>query len=230
MDQDSVVELSQIMIPGQEVNFKLELDLREARESMPELNYDDSIWYKIGYVTMCTHNGTHIENPYHHLEDGMDFVDMPVSRLIGNLVLMDFSHKKIGESISLDEVKKYDKDIKAGDIVFMKTGLDKIFRTERWAEYPYLDIEAIKWLIEKKIGCLGTDSAGIEDNLGFNQPGHVTLFKGNIPLVESLTNLDKVETGKYMVFILPLPMVKVDASPVRVVAVKKDALLKALQN
>lgn len=229
MDQNSVVELSQRMYPSEEVNFKFELDLREARESMPQLNYDDDIWYKIGYVSMCTHNGTHIECPYHHLSDGSDFVTMPIGRLIGNLVVLDFGHKTITDTITADELRKYDSQIKAGDIVFIRTGMDKLFRTKQWADYPYITIEGIKWLLEKKISCLGTDAAGIEDVLAHNQPGHITLFKGNVPLVESLTNLDKVLTGKYMVFILPLPIVKSDASPVRVVAVRKDALLKELQ-
>jgi Predicted metal-dependent hydrolase len=229
MEQDSVIDLSQRMIPSGEVNFKFELDLRDAKISMPQLNYDDDIWYKIGYVSMCTHNGTHIECPYHHLADGEDLVSMPISRLIGNLVLLDFAHKTVNDTITLEDFKQYDAKIKAGDIVFIRTGQDKLFRTENWCDYPYITIDAIKWLIEKKIGCLGTDAAGIEDVLAHNQPGHVTLFRGNIPLVESLTNLDKVVEGEFMVFILPLPIEKCDASPVRIVAVKKSALRKALQ-
>ncbi len=229
MDPDSVIDLSQRMIPSGEVNFKFELDLREARDSMPQLNYDDDIWYKIGYVSMCTHNGTHIECPYHHLSDGQDLISLPLSRLIGNLVLLDFAYKSVDDTITLEDFKKYDAKIKEGDIVLIRTGQDKLFRTEKWCDYPYITIKAIKWLIEKKIACLGTDAAGIEDVLAHNQPGHITLFKGNIPLIESLTNLDKVKDGEFMVFVLPLPIEKCDTSPVRVVAVKKSALLKALQ-
>ena len=43
-------------------------------------------------------------------------------------------------------------------------------------------------------------------------------------MVESLTNLRAVLAGGYMVVILPLPIVELDASPVRIVAVKKQAL------
>jgi len=224
MENQFVVDLSQRIYPGKEVNFPMELDLRDAAESMPQLQYDSSIWYKIGYVSMCTHNGTHIEVPYHHLEEGLDIANFPVGNLIGNLVLLDFSSKTIEDTITLEELQAHDSEISAGDIVFLKTGMDKIFRTPNWADYPYIALEGIRWLIEKRIGCLGTDAAGIEDILAKNQPGHVTLFRGGIPLVESLTNLEQVESGKYIVFILPIAIEKADACPVRVVAVRKDGL------
>lgn len=228
MRPGDVIDLSQKLYSNGETNFNFELDLRDAVLSMPELSYDDDIWYKIGYVKMCTHNSTHVEVPHHHLSDGDDLVDTPISRMVGNLVVMDFVGKTPEDYITKEELMAYDDLIHEGDIVFIKTHMDKLFRTRDWARYPYIEIEGIKWLIEKKIGCLGGDAAGIEDILAHNQPGHVTLFKGGIPLVESLTNLDKVENGKFMAFILPLPIVNGDASPVRVIAIRKDALLREI--
>ncbi|WP_066686387.1 cyclase family protein [Christensenella intestinihominis] len=225
MNKKYVVDLSQQMRPGEEVNFPFEIDLKDATESMPELEHDADSWYKIGYVNMCTHNGTHVEVPYHHLKDGMDLAEFPLHQMIGNMVLMDFSYKKIGEEITTEEVRAYDDKIHEGDIVFIKTGMDSLFRTKDWVKYPYVALEAVHYLIDKKIGCLGTDAAGIENNDIPNQPAHVSLFQAKIPLVESLTNLDAVKKGNYMVFILPLPIVHGDASPVRVTAIEKKGLL-----
>lgn len=229
MREGTIVDLSQKLNSGKEANFSFELDLRDAVLSMPELSYDDDIWYKIGYVSMCTHNSTHVEVPHHHLENGCDLVEMPLNHFVGNLVLMDFTGRTPEDYITRADLEAYNSVVHEGDIVFIKTHMDALFRTKDWAKYPFIEIDGIHWLIEKKIACLGTDAAGIEDVLARNQPGHVTLFKANIPLVESLTNLDKVETGKYMVFILPLPIVNGDASPVRVVAVNKEALLSELK-
>ena len=228
MKQNDVVDLSQPLYSGKEANFNFELDLRDAKESMPELSYDEDIWYKIGYVNMCTHNSTHVEVPYHHLSDGMDLLHAPLHRLMGNLVIMDFTGKTPSDIITLQELQQYGQQVHEGDIVFIKTHMDKLFRSKDWSKYPYIAIEGIQWFIDKGIACLGTDAAGIEDILAHNQPGHITLFKGGIPLVESLTNLDQVESGKYMAFILPLPIEHGDASPVRVVAVSKEALLSEL--
>jgi arylformamidase len=43
-------------------------------------------------------------------------------------------------------------------------------------------------------------------------------------MIESLTNLDKIENGKYIVFILPLAMEGLEASPLRVIAIRKEDL------
>jgi arylformamidase len=230
MDDNFVVDLSQKLISKGEYNFEFELQLPDATESIPYLTHDDDVWYKIGRVNMCTHNGTHVEVPYHHLKDGLHLANFPVGQLIGNLIVLDFSHKKPTEMITLEEIKAFDDQIHEGDIVFFKTLQDKLFRSKNWGDYPYIQVEALRWFVDKKIGCLGTDSAGIEDVRAHNQPGHVTMFKGNIPIVESLTNLDSVQTGKYIVFILPLPIEYGDASPVRVVAVQKEGLSGLLGN
>ena len=55
MKKNSIVDLSQKMYSGKEVNFNFELELRDAVESMSQLKYTDDVWYKIGYVNMCTH-------------------------------------------------------------------------------------------------------------------------------------------------------------------------------
>ena len=227
MDKQYIVDLSQRLIPGKEHNFNFDIDLRDAAESM-ELAYDDSVWYKIAYVSMCTHNSTHVEVPFHHIKEGLQVADFPLERLIGNLTLLDFSYKPDDGVITLEDLKQYDDQIHEGDILFIKTHMDKYFRSADWNTYPYIEVAGIEWLISKKIAVLGTDAAGIECQTAYNQPGHVTLFKANIPLVESLTNLDAVESGKYLVCILPLPIEKGDACPVRVTAIAKEGLRNML--
>lgn len=227
MEKQYVIDLSQRIIPGEEHNFKFDIDLKDATDTL-EVSHDEDVWYKIAYVNMCTHNSTHVEVPYHHIKEGLQTADFPLERMVGNLVLLDFSDKPEDGVITLDDLKKYDDVIHPGDIVFMKTHMDRYFRSADWNTYPYVELEGVEWLISKEISVLGTDAAGIENHTAHNQPAHVTLFKANIPLVESLTNLDAVENGKYLVFILPLPIERGDASPVRVTAIAKDAFREFL--
>ena len=221
-----IVDLSQPLYSGREVNFPFELMLPDATDSMPMLTHDEDVWYKIGRVNMCTHNSTHVEVPYHHLRDGRDVLDFPLTRLVGPVTVLDFTHKKPHEMITLEELKACDFSISKGDILFIKTGQDKNFRSGQWLDFPYIEVDGLLWLIEKGILCLGTDASGIEDIYAHNQPGHVTLFKAGIPLVESLKALDQLRDGPYIVFILPLPFEHGDASPVRVTAIKKYALME----
>jgi arylformamidase len=223
MEKEKIVELSHRIIPGKE-NFHLEIRVDDVTNILPEVVHRPDMWYVLGEVTYCTHVGTHIEVPFHHLEKGDDIADFPFHQLIGPLVILDFSHKKDQEAITLEELKVHEQLIHEGDIVFFRTGMEQYFRTERWNEQPHLTEEANQWLIDKKIACLGSDAAGLEVPGTDYQPNHQAIANAGIPMVESLTNLDKVENGKYIVFILPLPIEGVEASPLRVIAIRKEDL------
>ncbi len=223
-----LIDLSQRIVKGREF-FKLETKVDDVTNILPDTKHRPDVWYVLGEVTFCTHVGTHIESPFHHVKEGVNVADIPIDRLVGGCVMVDFSAKKHQEAITLPELKKYDREIKAGDLVFVRTGADRLYGTPRWMEFPYLTEEATLWLInDKKISCLGTDAAGLE-RLGTDyQPIHTILFKAGVPMIESLTNLEKIKNGEYMVTVFPLPIEGLDACPVRVVALRKEALKKEL--
>jgi arylformamidase len=222
--KDKIVELSHRIVVGKE-HFKLETRVDDVTKILPQVKHRPDVWYMLGEVTYCTHVGTHIEVPFHHKRDGADIADFPFRQLIGPLVILDFRHKKPGESISLDELKAHEKKIHAGDIVFLWSGMDKVYHdNERWNDQPHLTIEANKWLVEKKIGCLGSDASGLEVPGTDYQPNHQAIMDAGIPMIESLKGLDQVATGDWIVFILPLPIVGLEASPLRVIAIPREEL------
>ena len=223
MNKDKIIDLSHRIIPGQE-HFKLETRVDDVTAVLPEVKHRPDVWYMLGEVTYCTHVGTHIEVPFHHKKDGADVAEFPFRQLIGPLVVLDFRHKKPGEAISLQELKTHEKRIHAGDIVFVWSGMDRYYRTERWNDQPHLTVEANQWLVDKKIGCLGSDAAGLELPGTDYQPNHQAIFNAGIPMIESLTNLDQVAKGDFIVFILPLPIQGLEASPLRVIAVPREEL------
>ena len=180
MKKDRIVDLSHRIIAGQE-HFKLETKVVDVTTVLPEVKHRPDVWYMLGEVTYCTHVGTHIEVPFHHKMDGADVADFPFRQLIGPLVLLDFRHKKPGESISLSEMMPHKKKIHSGDIVFFWTGMDKLYRTERWNGQPYLTIEANQWLVDMKIACLGTDAGGLEVPGTDYQPNHQAIMNAEHP-------------------------------------------------
>lgn len=216
-----IVELSHKMKPGTE-NFKLELKNFPVEEIMPQIKRQKDAWYILSEVTMSSHVGTHIEFPYHHLKDGQDAAGFPVEKLIGEAVVLDFSFKKAGEAITLDELKAHEHKINKEDILLIRTDCDKFFRTKHWIDFPHMTTEGVQWLIdEKQIKCIGTDGAGI-DLLGTDrQPNHVLLFKNGIPLIESLTNLRLLQRERFLLFILPLRIEGLDACSVRIIAIEE---------
>ena len=217
-----IVELSHRMVPGKEI-FKLEVHNFPVEELLPQIRRREDLWYIMSDVTMSSHAGTHIEFPFHHLRDGTDAADFPVERLIGDAVLLDLSGVPSQEAIPKTALEVQAEVIHEHDIVIVRTGLDRLFHTDRWMEQPYLAPDALEWLIEeKKMRCLGTDAAGL-DNLGTDhQPNHMMLFQHGVPLIESMTNLSQLAHQRFQIFILPLPIEGLDACPVRIVAIEPN--------
>lgn len=223
MRERNIIELSHRMIPGKE-HFRLETRTFDVTELLPEVKHRPDIWYVLSDITMSSHVGTHIEFPYHHWKDGADADDYPLENLIGEAVVLNFSHKKNGEPITLEELKVHRNRIKKGNIIFIRTNMDKFFRTERWTEQPYLTEEAMDWLISLQPKVIGTDASGFEVPGTDYQPNHLKMFQNNIAMVESATNLGAIGEEWVMVFILPLRIKGIDACPVRIVAFRKGDL------
>lgn len=212
-----VVELSDPLVPGDE-EFALEMTTFPVETILPRIRRRSDIWYVLGEVRMSTHVGTHVEFPYHHRKDGMSAAEYPLDRLIGEAVLLDFSHKKRGEEITVAEIEGTAGDIGRGDIVLIRTDMHKLWKTPRGHDRPVLAVEAARWLAGRGIHMIGTDATGLEVRGRDDQPVHRILFSRDIAVIESLTNLDQLARRRFTVFVLPLRIEGMDSCPVRVIA------------
>ncbi|MCL2877122.1 MAG: cyclase family protein, partial [Betaproteobacteria bacterium] len=155
---------------------------------------------------------------------GVTGADFPLRQLIAPAVTLDIFHKKKDDWITLEEVKRYEGQIDAGDIVFIRTGMDRFFREKNWTDEVHLSEDACDWLVSLKPSVMGTDATGFEVPGTDYQPNHLKLFTNGIGMIESATNLDKITGVKPLVFILALPIEGIDACPVRIIAVKEGGI------
>lgn len=223
-----IVELSHRLVPGRE-EFPLEIRTFNTDEVMAKTDRPEhhrierraDIWYILQEVTMGSHVGTHVEFPYHHLKDGKSAADYPLDRLMGDAVLLDFSHKKKDEEITRREVEECGVAVRKGDIALIRTDMHKHWKTPRAHDRPVLSIEATRYLAEEVgIHCIGTDATGLEVRGRNDQPVHEILFTHDVAMVESLTNLDTLESTRFTIIMLPLPVEGMDACPIRAIAVE----------
>ena len=230
MKLGQVLELSHRLVPGQE-EFPLEIETFNTDEVMAHTERTDEmcierrqdIWYILQEVKMGSHVGTHVEFPYHHLKDGNSAADYPLDRLMGDAVLLDFSHKKAGEEITKQEVIDLGVEIRPGDIVLIRTDMHKWWKTPQAHDRPVLSIAATRYLVEEVgIHCVGTDATGLEVRGSDDQPVHEILFTNDVAMVESLTNLDKLRSTRFKIIMLPLMVEGLDACPVRAVALEEE--------
>ena len=84
--------------------------------------------YSVETYFSSTHSGTHIDAPYHMLEDGATVDNLPLSQLIGEGYVLKPELK--GKEITLDMVKKKWKKEYDGKIILIHTGWDRKIELE----------------------------------------------------------------------------------------------------
>ena len=210
-----IVDLTHMIEPTSvDEERKFVVHIHDALEEVPGMIRPEGEWYVMSDVELMDHVGTHIEAPLHCLKDGMDLSQIPLEKLIGNAVILDLRNVLSDTGVTLEEVKKAVADaggIKENDIVFCMMG-----------ETHYFSTEAIKWLVDAGMKLMGVDSAGVEipHSVSHTNKNHLALFRANIPLIENLANLDKIYKSNVKVYALPIPVVGLDAFPLRVIAIE----------
>lgn len=224
------MELSHRLTPGKE-EFPLEIKTfntdeaiaNSKRQSTHSINRREDIWYILQEVKMGSHVGTHIEFPYHHLKNGKSAADYPLDRMVGDAVLLDFSHKKKDEEITKQEILDLGADIRNGDILVIRTDMDKLWNTAKAHDRPVLSIEATEYLVnEVGIHCIATDATGLEVRGRDDQPVHEILFHNDVAMVESLKDLDKIKSERFKMIMLPLMIEGMDSCPIRAIACQEE--------
>ncbi len=213
-----IVDLSHKMLPGKE-EYGLKLETHNTADLYPQYKVDEDTWYILQSVHMGSHCGTHIEFPYHHNRNGLDAGSFPLERLIGDCVLLDYTHKKPDDAVTLDELKSQQEKIKTGDMLLFNFDCAKNYGTEKGHDRPYITTEAVRWLVEeKKINIIGSDASGIEVKGVPNQPNHQFLMDNQIPIIEFAANLNDLKTKRFTLLVLALKIVGLDSCPVRLIA------------
>jgi len=214
-----VIDLSHHLIPGRQ-RFKLEARSRSVQEYLPEYRVEEGEWYIMTDVQACTHVGTHVEAPYHAFKDGAKVADLDPRSLIGPAAVVDFSDKKANQPIPRREMVERGAHIESGDILLIRTGLSRHYLTPKYRR-PYLETEAVDWLIDRGIKALGTDCSGFENRaVESNEVNHRKLLGRGILVIEDMNNLDRLQEERVFFLALPLPIEGLDACWIRPIAVE----------
>ena len=174
---------------------------------------------KFNNVAMCqininSHNGIHIDAPYHFIEEGETIDKMNLDTTIGPVRVIEIKDEV---SIKPEELEEY--DIQPGERILFKTLNSS--RPERMLEFMkdsvYLSLEGAEYLVEKKILLVGIDyislGGGGLDNI---DKTHLILLNSGIYIIEDL-DLSAAKAGLYEMICLHLRIKGADASPARAI-------------
>lgn len=158
--------------------------------------------YNMTAISMCVHNGTHIDAPFHFLKDGKGVNEIPLEKFIGAAYVV--SHE--GEVTARDA----------------ESILERAAQEHRGAEKKILikgravvTLEAAQILAKAGIDLLGNESQTVGPE---NAPMavHLALLGKEVVLLEGI-RLSGVADGAYFLNAAPLNLTDTDGSPCRAV-------------
>ncbi len=160
--------------------------------------------YNLTQITMCAHNGTHIDAPKHFIEEGKGIDEIALERVVGKCFVFEMNGE-IGEKEALDMLERAKKVSKEcakrilikGNAVLNESGANAL---------------------KDKILLYGNESqtVGGEGNI---VTIHRTLLKEEVVLLEGI-RLNEVSEGEYFLFSAPVSLKGGDGSPCRAILVK----------
>jgi len=174
-------------------------------------------------VDITSHLGTHVESPFHYRNGWKDISELPVSAFVGRGVMLDFKDIEPRALITTTSLEKANHGrIREGDAVLLKSPFHcEPFSNRSDDQRPQLSAESAEWFAIKKVKAIGFgDSIAIENNIEECKRFHEILMPRNITFIEVMENLDELATDIFMFVFLPLPIVGLDACPIRAIAIE----------
>ena len=176
--------------------------------------------YNLFNVFLGSQTGSHVDAPYHFSNRGATVDKMELGYFMGNGLIIDVTHKKRKEEITLEEIKKYEKTIEEVDIVLFKTNWYQKAGTDEFYNHPFLSKAGGEYLLSKGIKTTGIDAINLDNTGGTQFPIHDMYSAAGGIIAENLAHLDAVDFDSPFIIFLPLKLIGCDGSPVRAVAVE----------
>lgn len=173
-----------------------------------------------------SHSGTHMDAPYHFIDNGKTIENIDVRLMWGRVTVVDFRYKKQGDVVTLNDVMKID----VKERLLFAFGWYHNWNTEDYYnKFPYFEVEAVEYLLSNgmKVMALDTPSpdngAAIKNNEINDSPNHKLLLQNEAVIIEYLTNTDVLVGGKeYEMVAAPLRFKGADGSPARVLLKEEE--------
>ncbi len=175
--------------------------------------------YNLTRFAMGSHQGTHLDAPFHFLRDGGTVDRIPLERLYGPATLVDLAPGGAlgkGAVITPGMLQLHASAFEPGARVLLRTGWHEQFGSPAFFDgYPSLTIEAARWIAARKIGLLGMD---MPSPAADPAEAHQALLGADVLLLEAVANLAALPR-RFTLAAFPLKLEGRDGPPVRAVAI-----------
>jgi arylformamidase len=176
---------------------------------------EDGANANVSFMGISVHTGTHVDAPYHFLNNGSAVDVMPLEVLVGPAVVVE-----LPDSVKLIDAEIINSLSFDGSIerVLFKTRNSKFWSQDLGEFHPdfvAISADGAQALIDHGIKLTGIDYLSIAPYKN-SKPTHETLLKAGMVVIEGV-DLSKVQPGKYTLVCMPLKLKDTDGSPARTI-------------
>ncbi|HEX6536606.1 MAG TPA: cyclase family protein [Gemmatimonadaceae bacterium] len=183
---------------------------------LPTSRLADGGTSNVSEIRLGSHTGTHVDPPFHTLDDGATVDQLPLDALVGAVEVVDLT--SVANTIDVADLAQA-MPARPVERVLFKTRNSARWHTapQRFAtDYVSLSVDGARWMVERGIRLVGTDYLSIEPHGLPGHPTHGVLLEAGVVIVEGL-DLSGVSAGAYTLACLPLRIVGADGAPARAV-------------
>ncbi len=158
-------------------------------------------------ISCTSHTGTHVDAPYHFVEDGRTVDTIPPGDLVGPAVVLDVRAEIEGTFIRRASLVKHWPKGPAPAFALLRTDWSRHRApTQRYLyDFPGLEVPAAEFLVEQGIRGVGIDTLGIDVYANSKYEAHQVLLRRGIWVIEALDHLDQLREGvRYTLVVAPL--------------------------
>lgn len=169
-------------------------------------------------IVCPTHCGTHVDPPWHFIDNGAKLDEIPLDRWVGSCQVV-----QIPDSVTRIEPR----DLESAGISESTTRvLLKTSNSRKWlskplvfeTDYVALTPAAARWVVDRGLKLIGIDYFSFELYDDAENRTHRTLLGNDVIAIEAL-NLSEIEPGYYQLVCLPLKIAGGDGAPARVILI-----------
>ena len=170
----------------------------------------------VSRLDMGVHTGTHVDAPFHFLQDGITVDQLNLSLLTGRAYVLHLPDVEVITATVLEEAQIPPRTRRV---------LFKTRNSELWAEgerdfqtdFVGLSEDGAEYLVRRGVKLVGMDYLSIAP-FKQSRPTHEKLLEAGVVVVEGL-NLTEVEQGRYTIYCLPLKIANSDGAPARAILI-----------
>lgn len=195
----------------------------DAPQMQPVCRMDRGDTYNLTNMSMCVHNGTHIDAPFHFFNDGTTVENIPLSKMVGYCFVTDFNGILTTKDVQniVNQAKNYAiptrKDVSTTSNATQNPSLDDCWQRILFKGDVTVTPQSAQELVTLGVQLVGTteQTFGTEKTL---VDVHKTLLSAQVVMLEGV-RLQHVPQGRYLLCAQPLCLAGCDGSPTRAILI-----------